>query len=58
MENYVKVALTIGVPVDAEFSSAEHADDMLENVRRLFPGAEVTVLEVTADPLSEPKLSA
>jgi hypothetical protein len=58
VENYVKVTLTIGVSVDAEFSPTEHADDIVENTRRLFPAAEVAVLEVTIDPLSEPELIA
>jgi hypothetical protein len=52
---YVKVTLTIGTSIDAEYSPAEHVDDIIENTRRLFPAAEVTVLEVTTDPLGEPK---
>jgi hypothetical protein len=52
---YVEVTLTIGVPIDAEYSSAEHADDIIENVRQLFPAADVTVQEVQARQSNRPK---
>jgi hypothetical protein len=51
---YIEVTLAIGVSIDAEYSPAEHTDDIIENVRRLFSAAEVAVLGVTADQLNEP----
>ncbi|WP_311031226.1 hypothetical protein [Mesorhizobium koreense] len=55
---YVEVKLTISVPVDAEYSPAEHADDIVKNVRRLFPAADVTVQEVETGQVRKPKRSA
>jgi hypothetical protein len=55
METYVEVTVTIGVAIDAEYSSAEHAGDIIENVRRLFPGGDMTVHEVQARQSNEPK---
>ena len=53
---YVNVALAIGVLIDAEYSSAEHADDIIENVRQLFPEAEVKVHEVRTCQSNKPEL--
>ncbi len=58
MLTYVEVKLTISVPVDAEYSPAEHADDIVKNVRRLFPAADVTVQEVETGQVRKPKRSA
>jgi hypothetical protein len=43
MPGYVEVTLTISVSVDDEYSSDEHVEDIINNTRRLFPAAEVTV---------------
>jgi hypothetical protein len=53
---YVNVALAIGVLIDAEYSSAVHADDIIENVRQLFPEAEVKVHEVRTYQSNKPEL--
>jgi hypothetical protein len=58
VRNYVKVTLTIDVPVDAEYSPTEHADDIISNIRTLFPAAEVDILDVQTDQWSEPRLIA
>ncbi len=52
---YVEMTLTIGVPIDAEYSSAEHADDIIENVKQLFPAADGTVHEVQSRQSNKPK---
>jgi hypothetical protein len=40
----------------AEYSSAVHADDIIENVRQLFPEAEVKVHEVRTYQSNKPEL--
>ena len=55
MATYVEMTLTIGVPIDAEYSSAEHADDIIENVKQLFPAADGTVHEVQSRQSNKPK---
>jgi hypothetical protein len=50
--------LTIVALVDADYSPDEHAKDIIENTRRLFSSAEVTVLEVQAQPMGMPELNA
>jgi hypothetical protein len=53
MPSYVEVTLMIGVSVDDEYSPAEHVEDIIQNTRRLFPLAEVTVGEVKTSSLNE-----
>lgn len=56
MATYVNVALAIGVLIDAEYSSAVHADDIIENVKQLFSEAEVKVHEVRTCQSNKPEL--
>jgi hypothetical protein len=46
MATFLEVRLTIGVAIDAEYSSSAHADDIVQNVRRLFPAADIVVDEM------------
>jgi hypothetical protein len=50
MKGYVTVALSIKVPVDAEYSYAQHAEDIILSIKRFFTMAEVEVSEVKTSP--------
>jgi hypothetical protein len=58
LTGFVRVTLAIGVFVDEEHSPAEHAEDIAENTKRLFPAADVTVLEVQTEPPSSSQMDA
>jgi hypothetical protein len=58
LTGFVRVTLAIGISVDEEHSPTEHAEDIVENTKRLFPAADVTVLEVQTDPISSSQMDA
>lgn len=42
----VEVTLKISVPIDDEYSPAEHAADIVSTVRHIFTAADVKVIDV------------
>jgi len=56
LTNTVEVVLAITVEVDDEYSSDQHAEDIVFTAKRAFPAAKVNLLNIDIGDQSEPNL--